>query len=189
MNLLACDCMTRPAFWGQRGPAYAPYLDFFARCRSTKRPQDPPGHYRNKTAVVYAISVLETYLKQVYTDRQRCSWSLPQGRTFGAYFYDIKDNKGLKWKDTEALDGVVFLLEVRNNIIHSFGKLSPTKKQELKNIRDKRLWPDNPGPNEPAFDQDFRVGQNVCLDIIKVVIPGLKRSIEYVMEVERALRR
>ena len=132
---------------------------------------------------------MENYLKQVYADRKRCSWRPPRRTTFGAYFYDLKDKKGLTWRDIQAINGVEFLLHIRNAIIHDFGKLTPADKVKLENLRDKCIWPDNPGPNAPVFDHDFRIRRNICLDIIKVVIPGLRRSIEYVMEVERALRR
>ena len=186
INLTAADCMRRPRFWGKRGPAYAPYLRFFAQCRISGVRRDELGSYRNKMAVVYTISVLEQYLKQVYKDR---SWPSPKGgRTFGKYFYDVKNKMSGRWKDMCAIDGVAFLLEIRNAIIHSFGKTDTNRKRTLRKLRDRNSWPDCPTQNEPQFDKDFR-GKNLCLDIIKVVIPGLKRSVEYVMEVERALKR
>jgi len=186
INALANDAMTRPEYYGQRGPGYRRYLKLFSKLGDKTGPRDLPGHYRNKTAVVYTITVVEEYLKEVYKNRK---WRKPGGVGFGSYFHDVRKNR-LTNLPSGPVDGVHFLIEVRNAIIHDFGVLKADRKKDLKKLRDRFTW-----PTDAEFEQDFRRRSKhsrnsvLCLDIIKVVIPGIVRSIEYVQAVEAALKR
>jgi len=147
-----------------------------AEQRGEKR-EDDPGHYLNKAAIVYAMTLIDRFVQQVYLAMYR-------KKSVGHLFFGTLLCKIAKklpgFYDTPEVKRIRLLAEIRNNIIHDFGKVN----QDLLDKADlAEVWPEMGG--EQGFRdaneiQDLQNPPNVDLNILRVGLPALDYCTDFV---------
>lgn len=173
-------------------------------------PTDDPGHYLNKSAVVYAVATVEGFLSDAYREagKARCHATAPKSapaslRPLVAIFGRLQNHKGkgnpagkhpentLHW----ARDAL-FLAEVRHTIVHNQGRVD---EQFLKKVgaedydtakRADEIWAKDIWPHLADFQKDFKPPDRsrpapedcsqVCLNITKVIIPYMVKCADFI---------
>ena len=146
-------------------------------------PRDGPGHYLNKAAVVYAVAVLEAFLQDSH---HAVFGRSMEGRSLSAY---AKTIEGHVHGFTDNAKAALFLAQLRHVIVHNHGRVDKKFLDKAKPIRDTAIWPDSPGPDAVSFDSDYIEGQQVCLDVAKVIIPYLDKAVQFVDYAQREFRK
>jgi len=134
------------------------------------KPSDHPGHYLNKAAVVYMMSLLDSFLQDVYRAiylKEGCDMM------FGKLLKEICA-KARGFYESHECRRVRLLASTRNRIVHSRGEVTQSFLDEARPLA--ASWP----PMENSFDTDFVLGKQVCLDIQKTVLPGLQYAMDFV---------
>jgi len=183
IDALASDLLTDCA---RHAPAVGPGVTVLAS-HAQLRPNTLPGHYRNKTAIIYLVCMLEVFLKKVCTE---CLSLHNPPRMFG---------KLLCWPEVEHLmpgfgasDEVkrIHLVRlIRNAIVHHDGKVPPDFWNNPRRPQDSAntvigSW----CQDQAEFRRYYQPGSNVWLHIDRVVLPAVFCGIEFAKYVDFRLR-
>lgn len=140
-----------------------------------------PGGYRNKTAMIYLVSVLESFLEDVC---QKCL-SPPinvQGKMFGGKIGAIRRSERIAGFDqADEVKRVNLMRVIRNVIIHNHGEVPPdfwvnSQRQYDSASRYIGAWPGN----QAEFQRQYQPGNAVWLHIDEVVMPSVFCGIDFV---------
>ena len=135
------------------------------------KPSDGPGHYMNKAAVVYLMSLVEYFVQGVH--EELCDGAKFSRTPFGKRLCDI--GKELSdFYEAEPVKRIRLLTELRNQVVHNRGMVTEEFLKRTEGLA--ACWPEV----AEEFKCLFREGRQVCLDISKVVLPGLKYALDFV---------
>lgn len=181
---LTDDLLRDPHKFAEIGPGVA-HLANHARFK----PNTDAGGYRNKTAMVYIVSVLETFLKEVC--KECLSPPLAVGDAmFGELLACIgRSGRISQFDQADETKQVNLIRLIRNAIVHNRGKVP----------RD--FWGNGAKPHDDAtnyiqswpldyqaeFRKYYQPGNEVWLHIDKVVMPSVFCGIGFVQYMDRQM--
>lgn len=135
-------------------------------------PQDNPGGYLNKSAVVYAAAIAEAFLRKAW--QPAFGEAPPEKGGAGTLADVIESQKKIKGFRNDA-QHVRFLAHLRNKIVHNYGRVDQDFLDNAKPIRDKCIWPD-----ESDFDNKYPLEGPLWLAIDEVVVPYLHHALDFI---------
>ena len=187
----------------------------YLRSSAVKPPRDNPGHYLNKAAVVYAVSILEDFLPKAFEaafgknelegkaslDKQIAfiQGATPTNFALCDSGAAAKLEKGAtKYvKDFEDLARhVLFMAQQRHVIVHNYGEVN-NRFLEMCGIEPntgrlksgaKQLWDSAVWRDEAAFLENNPMGGDLDLTINSVIVPYIRHAVEFVDEAVEALK-
>ena len=132
--------------------------------------EDDPGHYLNKSAIVYMGSLVERFVRKVH------QITCPNSKTwlFGTRLREIEGVLS-GFYDAIQTRRIRLLVALRNNIVHDFGKVSTKLRDEARKLADD--WPEQVWAD---FDSDQPEDAKVNLDISKIGLPALEYCMDFV---------
>jgi len=160
-------------FWSEQfvGPGLGRHLEAFKKA-IRGLPQDNPGGYLNKSAVVYAAAIAEDFLRKAW--KPAFGDDPPEEGGTGALANQIEQQKGISGFLVDA-QHVRFLAHLRNKIVHNYGRVDQDFIDKAKSIRDKCIWPD-----DSTFDLQYQLEGPLYLAIDEVVVPYLHHALDFV---------
>lgn len=166
---------------------------------ATEPPGQDPGHYLNKSAILYADAILQAFLDKSYeTIAAHKNLSQPglNSRSIGGKLREI--SLQISGLSLTTANHVKFIAELRHIITHNNGFVD---EKFLNNCGidypntilaagKTPLWDTNIWPDENSFLKSYRPPSNnnqfqVSLAIDSVIIPYLKHSTDFIGEILR----
>jgi hypothetical protein len=149
----------------------------------------PPSGYRNKTAMIYLVSVLETFLRDVC---KKCM-SPPidvEGAMFGALLGRIsRSGKITGFEQAPEVECVNLVRLIRNVIVHCHGEVPPDFWVNPNRAHDSaenyiHAWPGDQG----EFRRYYQPSNKVWLHIDKVVVRSVFCAMDFIRYMDRELQ-
>lgn len=144
------------------------------------RPDDPPGHYLNKAVVVYAVSVLEHFLKVLY--KEACGSQPDDRASLGEICQSIVRSL-LSLKEVKETKAVHYFILLRNLIVHERGIVGEEFQQEAGPLALEAF-----GWSKAQFEENNRLGEKVNLNVITVVLLNMVMAIDFIDKAVDALK-
>lgn len=166
---------------------------------ATDPPGQEPGHYLNKSAILYADAVLQAYLDRSYefvaTHKNKTTKNL-KNFSIGGKLNELSKLHIIKEKRLKTAKYVKFLSQLRHIITHNNGFVNRkflenceidcsnnTLPQGVIPLWDTNIWPDDKTflkyYKPPEVNKQFQA----YLAIDSVIIPYLKHSIDFITEI------
>ena len=134
------------------------------------KPSDHPGHYLNKAALVYMMSLMDAFLQDVH----RVLYDKSAGRmTFGPLTQKIGERVE-DFYESQPTRRIRLLALIRNRVVHGRGEVTQEFLDEAAPLA--ASWPGMPD----RFNADFLLGEQVCLGVQKIILPGLEYGMDFV---------
>ena len=140
--------------------------------RAKVRPDDPPGHYLNKAVVVYAVTVLEHFLKVLYREARG---SPPDDRAkLGEICQGIVQSLPAL-KSARETKAVHYFILLRNLIVHERGIVGEEFQRQAGSLAVEAF-----GWNEAWFRETNPIGNKVDLNVISVVLQNMAMAMDFI---------
>jgi hypothetical protein len=144
------------------------------------RPDDPPGHYLNKAVVVYAVSMLEHFLKGLY--KEACGSQPDDRASLGEICQSIVQSLP-SLKEAKETKAVHYFILLRNLIVHERGIVGEKFQQEAGPLAFAAF-----GWNEAWFRETNPIDKKVNLDYIAVVLANMAMAMDFIDKAVDALK-
>lgn len=149
----------------------------------------PPGGYRNKTAMIYLVSVIETFVEDVCQKCLNPPISV-QGKMFGGMLGEIH-NSGIiaGFGQADEVKRINLIRVIRNVIIHNHGEVPVDFWVNSRRPHDSAnsyigAWP----RNQNEFRNRYQPGNVVWLHIDKVVMFSVFCAMEFVQYMDGEMK-
>lgn len=162
---------------------YAAFGNFLEVLHQNARfePASPPGAYRNKAAIVYVISIIESFLREVCTDILQLSGAPSR-------FGELLEWSDLKcalpgYGQTDELKQVHLVRLIRNAIVHNHGIVPKTFWRDPKPYKNASTYIGAWAEDHKEFKKWYKPERPVWVHIDKVVLPSVfcaKRFVHHV---------
>ena len=148
-----------------------------------------PGGYRNKTSIIYLVSVLETFVEDVCHKCLSPTINV-QGKMFGGMLGEICRSRRIAGFDqADEVKRVNLIRVIRNVIIHNHGEVPQdfwANNQRPYDSANRYIgaWPRDQG----EFHKWYQPGNAVWLHIDEIVIPSVFCGMEFVQYMDGEMR-